>query len=486
MEIIEKLEDFISTRYYSELLKAIKEEKALVIDFPTLDRYDPILADTLMTQPEDVMKKFDQAAENVAKGIMEVEKIMVRIKDLPESRDIRIRNLRSKHMNKLWTIEAVIKSASEVKPQIYKAVFQCPECNTDMEVEQDVIILHKPVSCDGCGRRGDFKLTEKKMFDVRWLTGVEPFEITSGEQPGEIAIFLKEDLTVPKLQRKSDPGTRLRIVGILKELPKRIKGKLTTKLDMYMETVHFESSEVEFEELEISKEDEAKIRELSIDPLIYEKLIASIAPGIYGFAEIKESLLLQMVGGVPHYLPDGTRIRGNIHILLTGDPGIGKTVLLKLISSIMPRGKYVSGSGVTGAGLTATVRKDEILGGWLLEAGALILANKSIIAIDEFDKMSRDDQISMHEAMSIETVSIAKASIVASLPAQTSVLAGANPKLGRFDPLLSIPEQIQIPETLLSRFDLKFALRDRPDKALDAKLAEHIAASRINYVVKIY
>jgi len=164
--------------------------------------------------------------------------------------------------------------------------------------------------------------------------------------------------------------------------------------------------------------------------------------------------------------------------LLTGDPGVGKTVLLKLIATLMPRGKYVSGSGVTGAGLTATVRKDEMIGSWVLEAGALILANKSVISIDEFDKISRDDQIAMHEAMSIETVSVAKAGIVATLPAETAVLGGANPKLGRFDPTIPIVEQLQIPETLLSRFDLKFVLRDRPDRALDEKLAEHIIVSR--------
>jgi replicative DNA helicase Mcm len=153
--------------------------------------------------------------------------------------------------------------------------------------------------------------------------------------------------------------------------------------------------------------------------------------------------------------------------------------MLKLVSTLVPRGKYVSGSGVSGAGLTATVRKDEILGSWVLEAGALILCNRGLIAIDEFDKMSKDDQIAMHEATSVETVSIAKASIVATLPAQTAVLAGANPKLGRFDPYRTIIEQIDIPETLLSRFDLKFVLRDIPDRVKDEKLAAHIIVSRI-------
>jgi replicative DNA helicase Mcm len=265
----------------------------------------------------------------------------------------------------------------------------------------------------------------------------------------------------------------------LKELPKRIKGKLTTKLDTYIEAVWVEPSDIEYEELEITPEDEAKILSLASDPNIYERLKASIAPGIWGFDEIKEAIALQLFGGVPHVMPDGTRIRGNIHILLTGDPGVGKSVILKLVASLVPRGRYVSGSGVSGVGLTASVRKDETLGSWVLEAGALILCNKGLISIDEFDKMSTDDQIAMHEATSLETVSVAKASIVATLPAQTAVLAGANPKFGRFDPYRPILEQINIPETLLSRFDLKFALRDIPTKAKDMQLVDHIIASRI-------
>lgn len=473
MDIIDRFDEFIREYYYADLLKATKEDKGLVVDFAFLDRFDPILADQLYEAPEETLKPFNEAAERLAN-----EKVNVRIRNLPESRQIRIRNLRSKHLGHMWTIDAIIKAASEVKPQIFSATFECPECNAKIVVPQETNIVQKPNQCE-CGRRGDFKLIKKEMYDIRWLTGVEPFEITSGEQPGQIAVMLKEDLTTPRMQKKTDPGARLNITGVLKELPKRIKGKLSTKMDMYVEAIHIESSDKEFEELEITPEDEALIKDMAADPLIYERLRDSIAPGIYGFNEIKESIALQMFGGVRHVLPDGNMIRGNIHILITGDPGIGKTQFLKLVSSVMPRARYVSGSGVSGAGLTATVVKNEAIGGWVLEAGALILCNKGLIAIDEFDKMGRDDQIAMHEATSVETVSIAKASIVATLPAQTAVLAGANPKRGRFDPYLPIAEQIEIPETLLSRFDLKFALRDIPDRKQDERLAEHIITSRI-------
>ncbi|MCX6816172.1 MAG: minichromosome maintenance protein MCM [Candidatus Aenigmarchaeota archaeon] len=473
MDLVDRLDEFIREYYYADLLKATKEETALVVDFSILDRFDGPIADQLLNTPEEIISALDAAAERIVD-----EKIHVRVRNLPESRMIRIRNLRAKHMNRFMTVDAIIKAASEVKPQIYEAIFECPECHAKISVKQDSNIVQKPISCE-CGRRGDFKLIDKKMYDIRWLTAVEPFEVTTGEQPGQISILLKEDLTTPKMQKKTDPGAKLKITGMMKELPKRIKGKMSTKMDMYIEANHVETSDIEFEDMDISPEDEKKIRDLAADPGIYEKLIASIAPGIYGFEDIKEAITLQLFGGVPHVLPDGSRIRGNIHILITGDPGVGKSVLLKLVSSIVPRGRYVSGSGVSGAGLTATVVKNEAIGGWVLEAGALILCNKGLIAIDEFDKMSRDDQIAMHEATSIETVSIAKASIVATLPAQTAVLAAANPKLGRFDPYVSIAEQINIPETLLSRFDLKFALKDLPDRTKDERITRHIIASRI-------
>ncbi|HLD38960.1 MAG TPA: minichromosome maintenance protein MCM [archaeon] len=474
MDLQEKLEKFLREYYYPELVKSLKEERSLTVDFSNLDRYDAILADELLENPERVLSVFNVAAASTASTD---EKINIRIRNLPESRNIRIRNLRAVHLGRLWSIDTTIKAASEVKPQIYEAIFECPDCKTKINVLQTGKIVQKPAVCE-CGRRGDFNLVDKKMFDIRWLKAIEPFEITTGEQPGEITVLLKEDLTTPKMQKKTDPGSNLKIVGIVKEIPKHIKGKLSTNMDTFIETNHVETSQVEFEELEITPENEKQIRDLSTNPNVYDMLRASIAPGIFALDDIKDSVILQLFGGLVHVLPDGSRVRGNIHILITGDPGVGKTQLLKLVSAAVPRGRYVSGTGASGAGLTATVVKNEAIGGWVLEAGALILCNKGLIAIDEFDKMNRDDQIAMHEATSVETVSIAKASIVATLPAQTAVLAGANPKFGRFDPYTSIGEQIQIPETLLSRFDLKFALRDIPDRTVDEQLASHIIISR--------
>ncbi len=483
MRLEDRLHAFLRTHYYAELEKASHDEWGhVVVDFSLLDKFDPDIADRLLESPDEVLSALREAA-----GYIDVSgpfRPNIRIRNLPESRLMRIRNLRSRDLGKMVYVEGIVRSASEVKPQVYEAVYRCPDCGTLMTVPQiGSTALKAPKICENpeCGRKGGFELVEQKLFDMRWLMVTEPFEVSEGEKPGEVNVFLTEDLTSPRFQRKTDPGNRLKIIGIFREIQRKIKGRKSVKMDTYIEAIYVEPSEVEFDEINITPEEEERIKELAKDPEIYSKLVRSIAPTIYGFETIKEALVLQMFGGTPHRLPDGSRIRGNIHILLTGDPGVGKSMLLKMISGMMPRGKYVSGKGVTGAGLTATVRKDdEIMGGWVLEAGALILANKGLIAIDEFDKMSRDDMIAMHEAMSVETISIAKASIIATLPAETAVLAGANPKFGRFDPMMSVLEQINLPETIMSRFDLKFVLRDKPEKERDEKLAEHVLKSRLS------
>ncbi|MCD6381456.1 MAG: minichromosome maintenance protein MCM [Candidatus Aenigmarchaeota archaeon] len=471
----EKAEEFLRSDMKA-LIEAC-QTGAVVIDFVRLDRFDPILSEMLLDQPEMVLKIFQNAIDRIE--LPEHEKINVRVRNLPKHRKIRIRRLRAEHIGKLVEIEGVVRAASEIRPQIYEAVFRCPECKAKIIVDQDGNVLKQPIICPECGRRGIFKLIEKRMYDTRWITINEPFEITQGEPPEKINVLLKEDLTSPGFQRRTDPGNELRIVGILKEIPKKIGGKLSTRPDIYFEANYAEPREESFEEIKITDEDKERIMELAKDPNIYKKLIDSIAPGIYGHDEIKEAILLQLFGGVRREYEDGTHIRGNIHILITGDPSTAKSQLISLAVKALPRGRYVSGKGVTGAGLTTTVVKNEMMGSWVLEAGALILSNNSILAIDEFDKMSKDDQVAMHEAMSLETVSVAKANIVASLPARTAILAAANPKLGRFDTFVPILKQIQIPETLLTRFDLKFALKDIPDAKRDQELVDHVTRSRI-------
>jgi len=226
--------------------------------------------------------------------------------------------------------------------------------------------------------------------------------------------------------------------------------------------------------LTISPEQKAEILQLSKDPLVYEKIIESIAPTIYGHDRIKEALVLQLFGGCRKKQDDGVQRRGDIHILLVGDPGSGKSQLLKRMSIVAPKSRFVSGKGASGAGLTASVVKDEFLKGWALEAGALVLANKGLVCIDELDKMSKEDTSAMHEALEQQTVTISKANIQATLRSETTVLAAANPKFGRFDPYEILAKQIELPSTLINRFDLIFPVKDLPNLEKDERLASFI------------
>ena len=476
---VEQFEEFFRQFYEKDLLAAAAQgKKFIIVDFSLLDKFDPNLADKLLNDPETILKAAREALSgiDIPEGSLKIEP---RFKNLPERFNIRIRNLRSEHIGKFVCLDGIVRRASEVKPEIDIAVYQCPDCENKISVEQTERTLKPPIVCE-CGRKGGFQLIDTKLFDARWVFIEEPFEIVTGERPGEVSVYLKEDLTTPEMQRKTDPGNRLKVNGIVKEIRRVFRGKMKTQMDIFVEANYVEPTEIEWEEVMITPEDEKKIKSLAKDPDIYRKLVASIAPSIYGMDKIKEAVALQLFGGVPHNLPDKTRIRGDIHVLLVGDPSTGKSQLLKLISSIIPRGKYVGGRGATAAGLTATVVKDEEFGGgWMLEAGAMILANKGILAIDEFDKMSQEDQIAMHEGLEQQQISIAKASIIATLPAQVSVLAGSNPKFFRFDPYKSIAEQVNIPDTLLARFDVKFALKDVPDKEKDEKLASHILETRL-------
>jgi replicative DNA helicase Mcm len=478
-KVIEKFLAFLEDFYKDKILVAVTEGKSSIeIDFRDLEKYDIELADYFLENPEEVLTQVESSLSEID-PILAEKRFHLRFFNLPEDRNIRIRNLRAEHIGKLLVVDGIVKRASEVRPEVYEITFQCPACGELITVKQDARSLKPPDVCPNCGNKKGFKQVSEKFYDTRWIVIEEPFEITSGERPSDLIVYLKEDLVTPKMQYRTDPGNRIKVTGILKQLPRRVKGSISKQMEIYMDAIHIESVETEWEEIEISEEDEKKIIELAKDPQIYEKLVASIAPAIYGLDDIKLAIALQLFGGEEHIQKDRSRVRGEIHILLIGDPSTAKSQLMKVASTLIPRARYVSGKGITGVGITATVTRDEeLFGGWVLEAGALVLCNKSLLAIDEFEKIDKQDMVALHEAMELGQISIAKANIVATLPARTSILAGGNPKFGRFDPYLPIKEQIEVPETILSRFDLKFALRDVPNPEIDEKILTHIIKAR--------
>lgn len=378
-------------------------------------------------------------------------------------------------MSTLIGIEGIVRQASEVRPRVTNARFECPSCGTIISVLQIDKKFREPSRCS-CGRRGGFKEISKEMVDAQRLIIEEsPDNLTGGEQPKRMTVFLKEDLVDPKMEERTTPGSKVKIFGILNEVAlSSSSGAMLTNFDLAIEANNVIPMEETFDEVDISEEDEMEIRELAAQPDLLKNVVKSIAPSIWGHEEVKKALALQLFSGVKKNRSDGTQTRGDIHILLVGDPGVAKSVMLKFVSGIAPKGRYVSGKSATGAGLTATVVKDDMLKGWSLEAGAMVLSNKGLVCIDEFEKMDEDDRSTMHEAMEQQTVTIAKATVQATLRSQTSVLAAANPKFGRFDTTQSIPKQVNLPPSLLNRFDAIFILKDAPNKERDESIANHV------------
>lgn len=473
-DVIDAFVEFINKNYLSELGNVVNLGlPALIVNFRELDVFDPVLTDLIIENPKYYFELFEKAAKEIE--IADESEFRIRFTNFPEDRIMKIRDIRSKHIGRLIAIDGLIRQASDVRPVATLAVYECPACGTQMEIIQNEQVMKEPSMCS-CGRKGRFKMLEKKLVDTQRIVIEESTDRIGGDaQPRRLGCFLTEDLVEPRIEKKTSPGTHVCVVGIVRELPILERGGTkTTRFDLMMEANNIYTTEREYEELDVSPEDIALIKEMAADPGVYQKLVNSIAPSIYGYEGIKEAIAIQMFGGVKTPRPDHTSVRGDIHILLVGDPGVAKSQLLKYVSAISPKARYVSGKGASGAGITASVVKDEFLRGWSLEAGALVLANKGICCIDEIDKMEKEDRVAMHEAMEQQTITISKANIHSTLKSETTILAAANPKLGRFDPYQPIGSQIEMPATLLSRFDLIFAIRDLPEKDKDTKLATHI------------
>jgi len=480
-EQIKKLKEFLESYYQAKLLERVRKGfNSISIDFLKLIKFSPNIADSLLEEPSELIKAFEIAVEEFDLP-KDTENFRVRIKNLPESQTLKIKNVRAKHLDKFLSITGVVRQKSDVRPQVTSARFECPSCGNVINVLQLDSKFQEPTKC-GCGRKGRFRLLSKELIDAQGIVLEEaPEDLEGGEQPKRINVFLKEDLVSPISERKTNPGSKILINGSITEVPVILRsGSQSTRFDLLLQANYIEPVDESFMDIVLKEEEIEKIKELSQDPKIYQKLTSSAAPSIYGYEKVKESLLIQLVGGVRKERNDGIKTRGDIHILLIGDPGAGKSALLRRMAIVAPKARLVTGKGASGAGLTAAVVKDEFLQGWALEAGALVLANHGICCIDELDKMTKEDRSAMHEALEQQTVSISKANIQATLRCETTVLAAANPKFGRFDPYDIIANQIDLPPALINRFDLIFPIKDMPDETKDNLMAKHILSLHQN------
>ncbi len=475
----ERFQILLKSDKYRERISrmAIAGSTSLIVDFEELLATDSALAENILEKPDEYLEHAKNAAlaqlqieePEYAEG---VEAVTARFRGLPETTPLR--TLGSKHVGKLVMVEGIIVRATPARPLVMQAAFRCKRCGTVTYVPQTGAFLRAPVACSDptCKRRGpfDFVQEESTFIDSQENRIQErPEDLPPGQLPRwlDIRLFGRDLVDVAR------PGDHVSVVGIVRAVASTLPrvGKLRA-FTLHLDTNFIDVVSKEPETVLISPEEEKQILELAKDPWIHRKILRSIAPSIYGYEHIKEAIMYLLFGGVPKHLPDIT-IRGDMNVLLIGDPGTAKSQLLQYVARIAPRGLYTSGRGTTAAGLTAAVLRER-RGGMTLEAGALVLADKGIAAIDEIDKMRPEDRVAIHEAMEQQTVSIAKGGIVATLNARTSILAAANPALGRYDPYRTVAENISLPVTILSRFDLIFILRDVPEKELDTKMTEHI------------
>ena len=471
---------FLKLKYKNELGDLVRQypkKRSLYIDYRDVYAFGKPgvrMAQELIENPGKVLEDVRDAvrAQQLArgKGAKDPE-VNIRFTNLPVR--LGARDIRSEHINRFVSVEGILRKTTEVRPRIVEAVFRCPGGHLTRKAQEFGMFV-EPDGCatEGCTYRKLTLVPKRSSFvDAQKLRIQEsPEGLRGGEQPQTIDVDVTDDIAGTVA-----PGDRVVINGILRSQQRVNHGNKSTFFDIHLEANSIEVGEKEFEEVSISDKDEEEIQRLSNDPEVYKKIMRSIAPTIYGNEEVKEAIALQLFGGIMKSMPDGSHLRGDIHCLLIGDPGIAKSQILRYVVRLSPRGIYTSGQSSTQAGLTATAVKDEFGDGrWTLEAGALVLADMGIAAVDEMDKMQKDDRSALHEAMEQQSISVAKAGITATLKSRCALLGAANPKLGRFDEYADIGEQINMPPSLLSRFDLIFILADKPDHKRDEAIAEHI------------
>src|SRR3989344_4830730 len=324
---IELFKEFVEKIYEKKLYELVsKGAKSLLIDFKELSEFSPELSEDALDDPEETIKAAEVALSQIDMPELGVSESgflnRVRFTNIPDSQGVHIKNIRSNHLNKFVVVDGIVRQTSDVRPQVTSAKFECPSCGNTLTILQIDSKFKEPSRCS-CGRRGKFRLLSKELVDAqRIIIEESPENLEGGEQAKRIAVFLKEDLVEPRMEKKTTPGTKVRIMGILREVPIIAPGGgQLIRYDLMVECNYIEPIEEAFEELDLKKEDVDEIKQLAKDPLIYEKWIQSMAPSIYGHEDVKEALVLQLFGGVRKFKEDGTKTRGDIHVLLVGDPG---------------------------------------------------------------------------------------------------------------------------------------------------------------------
>lgn len=471
------------TSVYGTRIRTLGEVNAesLEVSFDHLAESKATLAYMLANSPMEMLKIFDQVAMEVTLlHYPDYERIHaeihVRMTDLPVQ--YTLRQLRQSHLNCLVRVSGVVTRRSGVFPQLKYVKFDCNKCGVTLgPFHQDSNVEVKISFCQNCQSRGPFTVNSERTVyrNYQKLTLQEsPGTVPAGRLPRHREVILLWDLI-----DSAKPGEEIEVTGIYRN---NYDAALNNKngfpvFATILEANYVVKSHDQLAGFRLTEEDEQEIRKLSKDPKIVDKIIGSIAPSIYGHTDIKTAVALSLFGGVSKEAAGKLQIRGDINVLLLGDPGTAKSQILKYIEKTAHRAVFATGQGASAVGLTASVRRDPMTSEWTLEGGALVLADKGTCLIDEFDKMNDQDRTSIHEAMEQQTISISKAGIVTTLQARCAVVAAANPIGGRYNSTIPFSQNVELTEPILSRFDILCVVRDTVDPVEDERLAKFVVNS---------